>query len=60
VHCFGRGFLQELGGDFLSVNLNTLDDVDMGGVVISYWDGRHDNWQAGTRSQPWPIFTDAA
>jgi hypothetical protein len=57
VHCFSRGFLNELGGDFVGVNLNTLDDVDMGRVTLSYWDGRHDNWQAGTRREPWPIFT---
>jgi hypothetical protein len=60
VHCFSRGFLAELGGDFVGVNLNTLDDVDMlaNGKVV-YWDGRHDNWTGGTRSQPWPIFSAA-
>jgi hypothetical protein len=57
VHCFSRGFLKELGGDFVSVNLNTLDDVDMGRAAIGYWDGRHNNWQAGMRKEPWPIFT---
>src|SRR5438477_13046758 len=38
VHCFSRGFLAELGGDFVSVNLNTLDDVDMAtnGKIV-YW-----------------------
>jgi hypothetical protein len=55
VHCFGSGHLAELGGDFVSINLNTLDDVDPSEVSVVNWDGRHDNWQAGPRSTPWPI-----
>lgn len=57
VHCFGRGHLAELGGDYVSVNLNCLDDVDLRDVGVSYWDGRHENWEAGPRERPWPIFT---
>ena len=48
-----------LGGDFVSVNLNCLDSFDPATVKTIYWDGRHDNWQAGPRDQPWPVFTDA-
>jgi hypothetical protein len=59
VHLYGAGHVPEIGGDFLSVNLNALDDVDVGSMKIGYFDGRHDNWQAGLREQPWPIFTDA-
>ena len=55
VHCFGKGHLAVLGGDFVSVNLNTLDDVDPIDVRVVYWDGRHDNWQAGPRDRPWRI-----
>jgi hypothetical protein len=44
VHCFGRGYLDVLGGDFVSVNFNCLDDVDLVDVKLMYWDGRHDNW----------------
>jgi hypothetical protein len=55
IHCFGRGHLEELGGDYVSINFNTLDDVDPAGVNVAYWDGRHDNWHAGTRNAPWPI-----
>ncbi len=55
VGCFGRGHLAQLGGDFVSVNLNCLDDVDLAAVEVGYWDGRHDNWQAGLRPTPWPI-----
>jgi hypothetical protein len=55
VHCFGKGHLAELGGDYVSVNLNTLDDLDPRDVKVIYWDGRHDNWQAGPRDTAWPI-----
>jgi hypothetical protein len=55
VHCYGSGHLAELGGDFVSVNLNTLDDLDPAEVQVVYWDGRHNNWQAGPRPAPWPI-----
>jgi hypothetical protein len=54
IHLYGDGFVEELGGDFLSVNLNALDDIDLGEVKIGYFDGRHDNWQAGQRDTPWP------
>jgi hypothetical protein len=40
---------------FVSINLNTLDDFDPTRASIVYWDGRHDNWGAGTRSAPWSI-----
>lgn len=57
VHCFGRGHLKELGGDYVSINLNTLDDVDPATIRVSHWDGRHNNWQAGTRAERWPLRT---
>ena len=55
IHLFGTGHLAELGGDFVSINLNTLDDVDPLDVKVIYWDGRHDNWRAGPSDKPWPI-----
>jgi hypothetical protein len=54
VYGFGRGHLAELGGDFVSVNLNCLDDIEHADVQVRYWDGRHDNWEAGQRETPWP------
>jgi hypothetical protein len=57
VQCFGEGHLEMLGGDFVSVNLNSLDDVDPRDVKVVYWDGRHNNWQAGAREKPWSIAT---
>jgi hypothetical protein len=59
IHCFGRGHLKELGGDYVSVNFNTLDDFDPAGAKVVHWDGRHNNWYAGSRSTPWPIPTSA-
>lgn len=55
VHCFGEGDLPILGGAFVSINVSTLDDVDVGQLEIGYWDGRHDNWHAGLRDRPWPV-----
>jgi hypothetical protein len=55
IHVFGRGHLVELGGDYVSVNVNCLDDVDPAQLRYVYWDGRHDNWQAGPRDRPWPV-----
>ena len=55
VTCFSRGHLEQLGGDYLSLSLNAFDDVDPADVKLGYWDGRHDNWQAGMRDEPWPI-----
>ena len=52
VHCFGSGHLKELGGDFVSVNLNTLDGIDPDRMSVSYWEGRHDNLHAGTSDKP--------
>jgi hypothetical protein len=57
VHCFARGHLAELGGDYVSVNLNCLDDTELADMQVTYWDGRHNNWQAGTRSTPWPVLS---
>jgi hypothetical protein len=55
IHCFGRGFLPELGGHYVAVNYNCLEDVEVADVPVTYWDGRHDNWEAGPRATPWPI-----
>jgi len=55
VYCFAFGHLDVLGGDYVSVNLSSLDDFDLGRVKIGYWDGRHNNWQGGMRDAPWPV-----
>jgi len=55
VHVFGQGDVPEIGGAFVSVNTHCLDDVELSALKVGYWDGRHDNWQAGLRERPWPI-----
>jgi|SRR6478609_885073 len=55
THCFGKGHLPALGGDFVSFNYNVIDELEISELPVVYWDGRHNNWQAGTAKQPWPI-----
>jgi hypothetical protein len=47
VRSFGRGRLEQLGGDYVSVQLSALDDLDpaeWAEAPVTYADGRHDNW----------------
>jgi hypothetical protein len=55
IHAFGQGHLPQLGGDYYAANVLTLDDVDPSRLTYVYWDGRHNNWRAGTRPEPWPV-----
>ncbi|AND70416.1 aldehyde-activating protein [Dyella thiooxydans] len=48
VHPFGRGHLDVLGGDFLSINLACLDDVEPQALItapLRYSNGRDNDWQ---------------
>ena len=57
-HCgvrpFSHGNLPELGGEYYSVNIHCLEDIDFTSLKVQYWDGRNDNWDAGPRSAPFP------
>ncbi|MFT3692739.1 MAG: GFA family protein [Kofleriaceae bacterium] len=55
AHPLGRGEGEWSNGPFVSINVNCLDDFDPNTLEAGYWDGRHNNWQAGLRPQPWPI-----
>ncbi len=55
VQCLSRGHLKELGGDYATVNFLALEGFDYIHTRVLYWDGRHDNWKAGMRDQPWPV-----
>ena len=49
VKPFGRGHVEEIGGDYVSVNLAALDDVTVAALAeapVRYMDGRGDNWWA--------------
>ncbi len=48
VRSFARGYVKEIGGDYVSVQLSSLDDVDPQELIaapVRYADGRHNNWQ---------------
>lgn len=60
AHPFARMNVPEMGGACTSININCLDGIDPATLECGYWDGRHDNWQAGMRPQPWPLVTDTA
>ncbi len=50
-HCgvrpFGDGYIEQLGGAFVSINLACLDDLDpaeLAAAPLQICDGRNDNW----------------
>lgn len=48
VHAFGRGNLEELGGDYCAVNIACLDAVEpeeLANAPVQYADGRNNNWR---------------
>lgn len=47
VRSFGKGHIEEIGGDFYSINVATLDNVDFKEFAeeqIRFSDGRNNNW----------------
>ena len=56
VHCYGVGEYTFEGKTFnhASVNVVTLDQdqVDLRKLKLVYWDGKGDNWAAGTKDEP--------
>lgn len=48
VRSFARGFVKEIGGDYVSVQLASLDDLparEWMSAPVRYADGRHNQWQ---------------
>ena len=47
VRVFGTGHLEQLGGDYAVVFVNTLDnlsDAELAAIPTKYADGKNDNW----------------
>jgi hypothetical protein len=52
VRSFARGYVKEIGGDYVAVQLASLDNVDPQELVsapVRYADGRNNNWQAAPK-----------
>ena len=47
VRPFGRGYVEQIGGDYVSVKVNCLDNATIEELVaapVQYYDGLHNNW----------------
>jgi hypothetical protein len=47
VHPFVRGYIEQIGGDFVAVQLGTLDDasaIELAEAPVKYSNGRDNNW----------------
>jgi hypothetical protein len=49
VRAFGRGYVEQIGGHYVAVQLGSLDDVDPAELIaapVRHGDGRNNNWGA--------------
>lgn len=47
LHAYGTGYVEQIGGAFVSVNIACLDNVppeELAALPVHYSDGLHDNW----------------
>ncbi|HTE41864.1 MAG TPA: hypothetical protein VK629_13615 [Steroidobacteraceae bacterium] len=47
VRSFGRGYIEEMGGAYVSIQLGALDNAEPQELIdapVKYFDGRHNNW----------------
>lgn len=48
VHAFHRGYVEQIGGAYVSINIACLDDVSdeiWASAPVAYADGRDNNWR---------------
>ena len=50
-HCgvrpFGRGYIEQIGGDYVSINIGALDDVsdeELASAPVQFMNGRDNDW----------------
>ncbi|HXX68845.1 MAG TPA: type I-B CRISPR-associated protein Cas8b1/Cst1 [Polyangiaceae bacterium] len=60
IFVFFVGNLLQLGGAYVSVNVQCLDDIEPSTLKVIHWDGRHNNWGAGPRDVPWAVHAPTA
>jgi hypothetical protein len=49
VRSFSRGYIEQIGGDYVSIQLSSLDDVEPQELIaapVRISDGRNDNWMS--------------
>lgn len=47
VRTFSKGYIEQIGGDFVSIAISTLDDAELKDIIdapVWYSDGLHNNW----------------
>ena len=47
VSAFGKGYVEAIGGEYVSINVACLDDIEHGELAalpIQYFDGRNNAW----------------
>jgi hypothetical protein len=44
IRSFGRGHVEQIGGDYVSINIRCLEDVDLTGIPVTLRDGKNDTW----------------
>jgi hypothetical protein len=52
IRSFCRGNVPEIGGEYVSINVNCLDDVDVTAVPVRYLNGRNNTWAEDVPPRP--------
>ncbi len=52
IHAFARGYLEQVGGDYVSVNLNCVDDLDVSRLEVVHQSSSRARWDSHAASAP--------